>query len=78
MTEGHTGSTTGGVRPQPPLSERPGSQEYLPLAEADELLRFHPRTLLKYVRRSELQGRVIGRLNSVTNRREARDCVTVD
>jgi len=78
MTEGHTGSTTGGVRPQPPLSERPGSQEYLTLAEAAELLRFHPRTLLKYVRLGELQGRVIGRLNSVTNRREARDCVAVD
>ena|SRR5436309_12688203 len=32
------GSTTDSARPHPPLSERPGSQEYLTLAEATELL----------------------------------------
>jgi len=38
----------------------PGAPEYLTLVEAAELLGFHPRTVLKYVRRGELEGRLIG------------------
>ena len=39
----------------------PGSHEYLTLAEAAAVLRLHPRTVREYVRRGELQGRLIGR-----------------
>ena len=33
---------------------------FLTLKEAAEILRLHPRTVREYVRRGELQGRVIG------------------
>jgi excisionase family DNA binding protein len=39
----------------------PIGERLLTLREAAEVLRLHPRTVREYVRRGELEGRVIGR-----------------
>jgi excisionase family DNA binding protein len=36
-------------------------EQILTLTEAADLLRLHPRTVREYVRRGELQGRLLGR-----------------
>ena len=40
--------------------EVPSLERLLTLREAAEILRLHPRTVREYVRRGELEGRVIG------------------
>jgi len=39
---------------------RPIGERLLTLLEAAEVLRLHPRTLRQYVRRGEIEGRIIG------------------
>ena len=39
----------------------PGSDRFLTLREAAEVLRLHPRTVREYIRRGEIKGRLIGR-----------------
>ena len=39
----------------------PNAERLLTLREAAEVLRLHPRTVREYIRRGEIQGRLIGR-----------------
>jgi len=39
----------------------PNTERLLTLKEAAVVLRFHPRTVREYIRRGEIQGRLIGR-----------------
>ena len=50
-----------GPADRPRSSKEAGAEErFLTLKEAAEILRLHPRTVREYVRRGELEGRIIG------------------
>lgn len=51
MTPAQTGSGDSSV---------PSAERFLTLKEAAEILRLHPRTVREYIRRGELEGRVVG------------------
>lgn len=48
------------ARRSSPSLGAPIGERYLTLREAAEILQLHPRTVGEYVRRGELEGRVIG------------------
>jgi len=61
---GTAASPVNDVKKQPGESRDsgvPGSDRFLTLREAAEVLRLHPRTVREYIRRGEIQGRLIGR-----------------
>jgi len=52
--------TPGTVKKRVKAEPAPIGEKLLTIREAAEVLRLHPRTVREYVRRRELEGRVIG------------------